>query len=106
MYYVTGGFFMSFSTIWAGIKQRLYGEAIVLDEAGNVLLGTDPTIPAAGNPHYTISQRLAEMRERGSKVGCIGCKILTWIQNKIFRISGDHCTAALSGVQEDMPTGG
>jgi hypothetical protein len=57
--------------------------------------------PAAGNPHYTISQTLAELRERGSKIGCVGCKILTWIQDNLFRLSGDHCREAMQGVPED-----
>lgn len=89
------------------VKRVLLGEAIVLDEAGNVLIpeGKDP-VAFAGNPHTTISQRLAQMRLRGSRIGCIGCKTLTWIQNKIFSISGDHCTNALAGFPDTLPTDG
>ena len=86
-------------TIWLGIRQRLVGTALVLDEEGNVLLGGNLTAPAGGNAHYTISQRLAEMRKNGSNVGCVGCKILTWIQNHWpFSVPGDHCDGALSGM--------
>ena len=82
-----------------------------IDEGANVflvaLLGLFFNIPAPaeGNAHYTVSQVLSEMRKNGSKVGCIGCAILTWIQNKIFRISGDHCTQAMDGVPENETTG-
>lgn len=63
-------------------------------------------VPAAGNSHYTISQTLAEMRERGMEVGCVGCKILTkvwglWIRKRPY----DHCTDAMAGVPEDETTG-
>ena len=86
------------------LKNFIHGTLITLDEEGNVILGTDSSIPQAGDPHCTISQRLAKMRQGGSTTGCVGCDILTWIQNKIFRIPGDHCTQALevdsNGVQE------
>lgn len=61
--------------------------------------------PAAGNAHYTVSQTLAELRSNGSRTGCIGCKILTWVQNKIFRIPGDHCTQAMDGMPLDITAG-
>ena len=96
-----------FSNLWAAIKQRLVGTALVLDEEGNVIIGEDPAVPAAGNAHYTISQRLAEMRERGMKIGCVGCKILTWIQNHWpFSIPGDHCTLAMNGMPEAITSMG
>ena len=58
--------------------------------------------PAAGNAHYTVSQTLAELRLNGSLTGCIGCAILTWIQNKIFKIKGDHCINAMQGMPENI----
>ena len=85
--------------------KRLLGVAIAEDEALNAALGPGD-VPAAGNPHFTVSQRLAEMRKRGSKIGCIGCAVLTWIQNKVFRVPGDHCTNALAGFPDIIPTDG
>ena len=81
-----------------------------LDEGANVIVVPFFRLfmklpPSAGNAHYTVSETLAELRERESKTGCIGCAILTWIQNKIFRISGDHCTQAMEGVPEDIEAG-
>ena len=89
-----------------GFGSRLLAFLIAEDEAGNALIGPDARYPAAGNPHYTISQRVAEMRERGSKLGCWSCKALTWIQNTLFRKAGDHCTQAMDGMPEDVSTGG
>jgi hypothetical protein len=87
-----------------GIAQRAIGELLVADEGLNVALGTG-SVPGAGNPHFTVSQRLAEMRANGSKVGCIGCAILTWIQNRLGW-PGDHCTDAMKGMPENIPTDG
>lgn len=93
--------------LWSYLKRISLGEAIVLDEAANVLLpeGSN-SVPDAGNPHNTVSQRLAQMRQRGSKFGCLACILLTLIQNKLFDIPGDHCTNALAGFPDDLPTGG
>lgn len=85
-------------SILSNIKKYILGILIAEDETGNALIGS--------NPHYTISQHLAMTRQRGSKIGCYGCKILTWLQNKIFRIPGDHCTNAIAGFPEDLPTDG
>lgn len=89
------------------VKKVLYGEAVILDEAVNVLI---PSVDSGDsfdqNAHSTISMRLAKMKNNGSKIGLIGCKILTLIQNKIFRISGDHCTDALEGFPDVLPTNG
>jgi hypothetical protein len=94
-------------TILSYLKRIVIGEAICLDEAGNVLLPEEyKDVPDAGNPHNTISQRLAQMRANGSKIGCVGCKVLTWVQNKIFSIEGDHCTNALQGFPDKLPTDG
>ena len=87
-------------------KTRILAVLIAIDELGNAILGPVPGDPAAGNPHYTISQSLAEMRSEGRRIGCVGCAILTWIQNKIFNISGDHCTNAMAGFPTDLPTDG
>jgi hypothetical protein len=91
----------------SSIKTRLFGLAVAADEAANVVIGADAQdVPAAGNPHFTVSQRVAQMRERGDKLGCWACSALTWIQNKIFRSPGDHCTQALEGFPDDLPTDG
>ena len=63
-------------------------------------------VPAAGNAHYSISQTLAEMRERDIWGGCLGCYILTkvwglWIRKRPY----DHCTDAMAGVPEDETVG-
>lgn len=79
---------------------------IAIDELGNAILGPAKGTPAAGNPHFTISQRLAEMRQDGRRVGCWGCTVLTWVQNKVFGISGDHCTEAMKGFPESLPSDG
>ena len=63
--------------------------------------------PAAGNAHYTVSQLCSELRERGSKFGCVACKLLTWMF-KPFNMkvkNYDHCTAAMLGVPEDEKPG-
>lgn len=94
----------------------LYNILLNLDEDANVfiigfvvvilnLFGVKNQVPAAGNAHYTVSQTLSEMRERGMRTGCIGCKILTWLQNNIFNKSGDHCTEAMQNVPEDIHIG-
>lgn len=88
------------------VKARIVAILIAVDELGNAILGPSPGTPCAGNPHYTISQRLSEMRNENRRVGCIGCKILTWIQNRFFDISGDHCTIAMQGFPDDLPTEG
>ncbi len=85
---------------------RLLAVLIAIDELGNAILGPSPYAPCAGNAHYTVSQRLSEMRSQGRRVGCIGCAILTWIQNKIFGISGDHCTNAMEDFPTDLPSDG
>lgn len=92
--------------MWTEIKVRIIAILLALDELGNVILGPSKGTPCAGNPHYTISQRLAEMRTEGRRVGCVGCAILTWIQNKVFGDPGDHCTNAMAGFPDDLPTEG
>lgn len=54
-----------------------------------------PKVQAEGRASFTVSQWLGELRNKGSKFGCIGCKILTFIQNRVFRIDGDHCMQSL-----------
>lgn len=85
---------------------RLIGTLFVLDIWLNVLWGKDKNIPAAGNPHYTVSERLAEMRKLGSKTGCYGCEALTIIANFIRLKTKDHCLDAMSGVPWSIPTDG
>ncbi len=85
-----------------------------LDAGANVLVGgiftifVNHCVPALGNFHYTCSEAWAEMQEKADKgepiwmyeEGCIACRMLTWMQNKIFKISGDHCVESMDG----MPT--
>jgi hypothetical protein len=95
-------------SFWSNIKARFFGVAVAEDEALNAALGPDKKIPAAGNAHFTVSQRLAEMRQRGEKIGCIGCAILTFLF-KPFNLNVknyDHCQQAMSKFPEDLPTGG
>lgn len=80
--------------------------ALWLDEGINVVIigfiGLFEKIaaPAEGNAHYTVSEVLAELRNRGSKIGCVGCKILSII----FRVK-DHCADAMKGVPENIEAG-
>lgn len=80
--------------------------ALWLDEGANVviigLIGqfVEIPVPAEGNPHYTVSEVLAELRERGSKIGCVGCKILSLM----FRVK-DHCKDAMEGMPENIKAG-
>lgn len=97
-------------SFWSSIKSRIRPFLVVADEAGNVLIGAG-TVPAAGNPHYTISQRLAQLREKHSKVACILCSLLSLAQNllsltKICGTTNDHCADAMAGMPENIPTDG
>lgn len=85
------------------IWKYLYNILLWLDEGANVVfigfinLFISVPAPAAESAHYTVSQVLAELRERGSKVGCVGCYILTkiwslWIKKPNY----DHCRDALT----------
>lgn len=84
--------------VWPYIR----GILLWLDEGVNVLIlpffrwAFKVKIPALGNPHYSVSDVLAEARERGLTIGCIGCKIL----NYVFRVP-DHCKTAMTGMPED-----
>lgn len=89
-----------------GLKKRVIGTLLVLDEEGNVIWGPDQETPSAGNPHETISDRLYWMRSKGSMVGCVGCKILTMISNLIGFKTKDHCAQAVQGVPEEIATDG
>lgn len=63
-------------------------------------------VPAAGNAHYTISQTLAEMRERDMEVGCIGCEILTKVWGLFIKKRPyDHCIDAMIGMPESITSG-
>jgi hypothetical protein len=90
------------------LKTRVLAILIAIDELGNAILGPTKGVPAAGNSHYTVSQRLAEMRQRGSRVGCIGCAILTWVFKPFNRgiKDYDHCRESLAGFPESLPTDG
>ena len=51
----------------------------------------------AGSHKATCSMVFGVMRNQGSKIGCYLCQFLTWWQNKVFKIKGDHCDDALGG---------
>lgn len=89
-------------SICARIRSILFGTLIVLDEEGNVLAGADPQAANAGNPHYTISARLDEMRSHGSKIAAWACVILTWISNRLGYPTKDHCADAMSGMPQSI----
>lgn len=59
---------------------------VLLDEAGNTLLG--------GSPNETISERSAKARNAGRRWGCILCALLD-------RISLGHCERALTSTIGD-----
>jgi hypothetical protein len=90
------------------LGKRILAFLIAEDEAANALLGPDRITPAAGNPHYTVSQRLAFMRQKGSKVGCIGCKVLTFLFKPFYwNVKDyDHCAAAIEGFADNLPSDG
>ena len=90
------------------LRKRVLGILIAEDEAVNAALGSDPDVPAAGNPHFTVSQRLAFMRLKGNKVGCVGCKILTWIFEplNLHDPDYDHCAEAIKDFPPDLPSDG
>ena len=79
-----------------------------LDCGLNVLFGGLLTlfvkhyVPALGVYNRTCSQTWGQMRDlhlAGQPIwmyeqGCTACKILTWIQNRLLNIPGDHCSEA------------
>lgn len=89
-----------------GLRNRLLGTLLCLDEEGNVLWGKSNETPSAGNPHETISDRLYWMRKRGSKFACVFCKVLTIVSNLIGFPTSDHCQQAVQGVPEKIATDG
>lgn len=68
----------------------------------------DIPAPAEGNPHFTVSEVTAELRERGYLIGCIGCKLLNWMfrpwhwNDKRY----DHCKNAMKGMPESVDENG
>lgn len=59
---------------------------ILLDQAGNTLVG--------GSPNETISERAAKARNAGRQWGCMLCKALDWINT-------NHCNNALTSTIGD-----
>jgi len=79
-----------------------------LDETGNAILGPADGINAAGNPHYTLSQRWAYERQNGVWRACVICNILT-VLFKIFYWdvkNYDHCSEAIAEFPPDLPSEG
>ena len=94
--------------MWPCIRTRILAVLIAIDELLNAILGPVPGVPLAGNPHATVSQRLAEMRAEGRRVGCVGCRLLTLV----FRPFNpgvpnyDHCQQAMAGFPDSLPSDG
>ena len=100
-------------------KQFCINILLYIDIGCNVFIGgilamlVKTHVPALGNSHYSCSEAWAEMRDlhmRGEPIweyrqGCVACKLLTLIQNKILRITGDHCTESMDGVPPDITAG-
>ena len=93
------------------ILQYVFNFLKLLDVAGNVIIVGFIKFfvsmpPASGNPHYTMSEALAELRDAGSKPACVVCNILTWFfkwfvpsnQRKTY----DHCTSSMSGMPQNV----
>jgi len=59
---------------------------VLLDEAGNTLLG--------GSPNETISERSAKARAAGRRWGCVLCELLN-------KINPGHCDRALTSTIGD-----
>jgi len=83
-----------------------------LDEEVNVILGTDPRIPLAGNPHATVSQRVGQMILYGTmEQKQLAKEIdadLTYIQVHIFGqpVVKSHCLDALDDFPTTLPEAG
>jgi hypothetical protein len=90
------------------MNRRGLAVLIALDELLNAILGPLKDCPAAGNPHYTVSQRFAEMRDERRRLGCIGCQLLTWVFKWFNRgvKNYDHCASAMAGFPTSLPTEG
>jgi hypothetical protein len=94
------------------LEQRAIGVLECVDEAGNVLLGPEAGIPAAGNPHFTISQRLGQMILYGTPeeqaLARDADAILTRIQVEVSKIPVEqsHCLDSLVGMPKELPSAG
>ena len=93
-------------------EEKVVGVLEALDECGNVILGDDPRIPLAGNPHATISQRMGQEETMGTPAqqqeAKIGDEILTFIEKDVFGITPtvSHCLDSLVGMPESLPKTG
>ena len=89
------------------IGQYLMNILKLLDVAGNVLIVGFIKFfvvmpPASGNPHYTMSEALDELRNAGSKPACAVCKVLSVIFG-IGRPKGyDHCASSMEGMPNNI----
>lgn len=93
------------------LSTRLIRVLEALDEMGNAAIPGDTNIPAAGNPHYTISQRLGFMMLYGTskqkEFATAADLVLTYIENHVFGIKTDsHCLDAVKGMPKDLPDAG
>lgn len=68
------------------ITRYLLNLAVLLDEAGNTILG--------GSPNETISERSAKARASGRRWGCVLCR---WLD----KINPGHCDRALTSTIGD-----
>lgn len=98
------------------LEKRVVGTLEGLDEMGNAILGSVDGIPAAGNPHYTMSQRWAYERQAGVKVvgkfgykkACVICKMLTYMFKPFFwnQSDYDHCADAIKDFPPNLTAEG
>ena len=90
------------------VEKRVVGVLEGIDETLNAAAGPVSGIPEAGNPHYTLSQRWAYERQKGSKKACIICAILSIIFKPFFwNVKNyDHCSEAISNFPTDLPSEG
>lgn len=93
------------------LHQRVIRVLEALDEMVNAAIPGDDNIPAAGNPHFTVSQRLGEMILHGTpeqqEIASAADAILTFIENRVFAIkTNSHCLDSLKGMPESLPESG
>ena len=91
------------------ILKYLFNILKLIDVAANVLVCGAikifvPLPPGCGNPHYTCSEALDELRNAGSKTACVCCKILTFVFKWFNRgVAGyDHCKDSMRTMPYDI----
>lgn len=98
------------------LEKEIISIAEGLDETLNALAGSLKDIPAAGNPHYTLSQRWAYERAAGPLImgnfayrkACFICNILTIVFKPFFSKDSnyDHCSEAIADFPPNLSSEG